>query len=345
LNGGRLRAHAVGVLVALLLSACGGSSSDDATATTVTTTAAPSTVGAVTTVSAAEPPVGDPPVTTAPNVTAPATSAPASAATFPPVPERVVALSEEILLADLLAIGVTPVASTSNNPDGFPGIDPALTTGTELIFSPEFNLEALAALRPDLIVVQQQYLDLGVVDRSTIEAIAPVEVIPGDDWRTTLLAVGAVFGRESLAEEIAAGVDAAFADASATLSGRELSVVSILPGPLVRAYADGGIDLIDHLLALGVQLRPGPGTEGVDATGRIVLSEERFDVFDAPAMLMLQSDLVDGEADARAAVEASALWQTLPAVASGDVVVLDRLGYPGALGAAAFVADVAAALG
>lgn len=328
MNGGRLRTSAVGVLAALLLVACGSGSDDTTSATTAATVPAATTAAPAT-----EPPAGEPPAVTAP------------ASTLPPVPERVVAVSEEILLADLLAIGVTPVASTSNDPNGFPGIDPALTEGIEPIFSPEFNLEALAALRPDLIVVQQQYVDLGVVDLGTIEGIAPVAVIPGDDWRTTLLAVGAVFGREALADEIAADVDAAFAAAAAVLDGRELSVLSILPGPLVRAYADGGIDLIDHLLALGVQLRPGPGTDGIDATGRVVISEERFDAFSAASMLMLQSDLVDGEADARAEVEGSALWQTLPAVASGDVVVLDRLGYPGALGAAAFVTDVAAAVG
>ncbi len=330
---GRRWAPTVVVLIALTVfaAACGGD--EDAGPTPVTS--AP----------AIEPAVPEPSATTAP---APATTTVATAApddTEPSIPERVVALSEEILLADLLAVGVVPVASTSNRPDGFPGIDPALTDGIRPIFSPDLNLEALAALRPDVLVVQQQYLDLGVVDLGTLEAIAPVEVIDGDEWRTTLLSVGAAFGREALAEEVAARVDGAFADAASALGGRELSVVSILPGPLVRAYAAGGIDLVDHLLDVGVVLRPGADEDAIDATGRIVLSDERFDLLDAPTLLMLQSDLIEGEADARAGVEASPLWSTLPAVAAGDVVVLDRLGYPGALGAAAFLDDLTAALG
>jgi iron complex transport system substrate-binding protein len=294
--------------------------------------------------SAAVPEPTEPPTSTAPAAATTTVTTAAPDDTVPPIRERVVALSEEILLADLLAVGVVPVASTSNQPDGFPGIDPALTGGIQPIFSPDLNLEALAALRPDVLVVQQQYLDLGVVDLGTLEAIAPVEVISGDDWRTTLLSVGAAFGRDAQAEEVATQVDDAFADAASALGGRQLSVVSILPGPLVRAYAAGGIDLVDHLLDVGVVLRPGADTDGIDATGRVVLSAERFDLLDAPTLLMLQSDQIEGEADARAGVEASPLWPTLPAVAAGDVVVLDRLGYPGALGAAAFLTDLTAAL-
>ncbi|MEL6893807.1 MAG: ABC transporter substrate-binding protein, partial [Actinomycetota bacterium] len=71
---------------------------------------------------------------------------------IPANPQRIAALSEEFLLADLLSLGVTPIVSTSNDAEVFPGIDPALTEGIEIVFTPSFNLEELAAIEPDLIL-------------------------------------------------------------------------------------------------------------------------------------------------------------------------------------------------
>jgi iron complex transport system substrate-binding protein len=262
------------------------------------------------------------------------------------LPERIVALSEEFLLADLLSLGVTPVASTSNDPGGFVGIDPSLTEGVEAIFSPEFNLERLAALRPDLLLVYPSYLALDVVSTSDLEAIAPVLVLgdEGDDWRTTFRATAAALGLSARGDEILADVDARLASAGDALNGIRLSAVSISPGPTIRAYTDGRTALTEILVELGIEFRPGPSVGGTDDNGRITLSLEQLSLLDGDALLLLQSDVVPGEADALADVQSSPLWSALPAVAAGAVVTLDRLSYPGAEGAARFADDLAAAL-
>ena len=48
---------------------------------------------------------------------------------IPTLPQRVLALGEELLLADLLELGITPAASSGNYSDRYVGIDLALTEG------------------------------------------------------------------------------------------------------------------------------------------------------------------------------------------------------------------------
>ena len=59
---------------------------------------------------------------------------------------------------------------------------------------------------------------------------------------------------------------------------------------------------------------------------------EQLGLLDSELLVLMQSETVDGEAEALAEIEADPIWQTLPAVQSGNVVVIDRLGYPGAAG-------------
>jgi ABC-type Fe3+-hydroxamate transport system substrate-binding protein len=58
--------------------------------------------------------------------------------------------------------------------------------------------------------------------------------------------------------------------------------------------------------------------------------------------VLLQSDTVEGESAAVDAIEASPLWAQLPAVQADQVVVFDRLGYPGATGQIRFLEDFTA---
>lgn len=263
----------------------------------------------------------------------------------PSLPERIVALSEEFLLADLIALGVRPVASTSNELNGFVGLEPAVTNGITPIFSPEFGLESLATLRPDLIIVYQSYLDIGVVSAEDLAGIAELVVVDeSTNWRAQFIATADALGLRSVADEVLVEVDAEFARATTVLTGKEVSALSVSPGPLIRAYTDQRTQLTDVLVDAGVVLVPGSGTSGTDDNGRITLSLEQLELLSADILLLLQSDVVPGEAEALADVKSSPLWAALPAVRGGHVVTLDRLAYPGATGAARFVTDLAAAL-
>jgi iron complex transport system substrate-binding protein len=331
------------VVIALVLSGC-GSGSGSSSATSPLSTSVGGTPGQVDDSS------DEPVVTAAPDptsaVTASETTEPTASTEAVDLPERIVALAEEFLLADLLALGVRPVASTSNTPDGFLGIDPQRTDGIEPIFSPEFNLERLASLRPDLLLVTPSYLALDVVSLDDLERIAPTIVIgtADDDWRAALLATGEALDLADRAADLVADVDARLSSAASTLGGRSLSVVSVSPGPLVRAYTDGRTTLTEVLAELGVEFRPDDTTPGADDNGRVTLSLEQLALLDADALVLLQSDAVPGESDALAEVSSAALWQNLPAVSSGVVIELDRLAYPGAVGLADFVDDLVTAL-
>lgn len=72
------------------------------------------------------------------------------------------------------------------------------------------------------------------------------------------------------------------------------------------------------------------------------LSLEQLDILDVPTLVLLQSETVAGEQAAMDEIASNPLWSELPAVRDGNVVVFDRLGYPGATGQIRFLDDFAA---
>jgi iron complex transport system substrate-binding protein len=327
-----VRIAVVGVLALSVLVACAGGAGDGEGASDAT--AAP--VEAATTIVAS---------TTIVESTAVESTDTTVATAEMELPERIVALSEEFLLADLLALGVQPIASTSNADDGFVGLDPALTDDIEVIPTGEFNLELLALLRPDLIVAYPDYLDL--VDRSALAAIAPVvEIGDGDgDWRERLRSTAEAFGIADIADDVVASTEATLAEVRTDLDGRVVSVASITPGPLVRAFTDERSTLTEVMVELGLVLRPSADeVAGTDDNGRAELSLEQLGLLDGDAIVLLQATFVEGVDDAVAQVAASPLWSSLPAVQAGRVVTIDQLAYPGAAGVGRFAMELSASL-
>lgn len=252
----------------------------------------------------------------------------------PVADERVVALGEEFLLADLLALGVRPVASTATQADaGFQGIDATTTTGIAALSSTEPNLELLASLAPDRIVATQFVVD--EVGRDTLEGTgAALVVLPnGLDAEAQVLALGDAFDRRAEAEQLAARLDAARHGSRARVPQNcEVSMATIYPGPSPAAWVGGPSAAVAVVGELGCTLVPGAGTGGSEATGRVRLSHEQLGQLSAPRMVLLQSSAVPGETDALTTIEADPLWHQLPAVRAGAVAKLDRLAYPGLTG-------------
>lgn len=262
----------------------------------------------------------------------------------PQSPERIVALSEEFLLADLIALGITPIASTSNDANSFGGVDPAATENIEIIATAEFNIERLAALEPDLLLAYPVYIEL--VGYDVLSAIAPTVAIGDDDsdWKELLEQTAEVFGLQGAADEQIAEVDAQLEAARATLDGSSMSVLSVSPGPFIRAYVEGGVALTETMAEVGVSFVPDGSTDGADANGRVVLSLEQLELLQGDTIVLLQTTVIEGEDAALAEVVESPLWQTLPGVQNGRVITFDRLAYPGARGTGAFADDLAAAV-
>lgn len=124
-------------------------------------------------------------------------------AEVPSSPQRVVVL-EPVELDTAVALGVTPVgAAVASNIAGIPeylGVDGVEPVGTV----PEPDLEAIAALEPDLI--------LGTETRHSklydqLESIAPTVFLEAhsDPWQENMLVIGDALGKKDEAQELVDG--------------------------------------------------------------------------------------------------------------------------------------------
>lgn len=123
----------------------------------------------------------------------------------PDDPQRVVTL-EPLELDTAVAVGIEPVGSAvASNVTGAPaylGADGVEPVGTV----PEPDLEAIAALKPDLILgTEARHSEL----YEQLAAIAPTVFIEtqADPWRDNALLIGEALGRESEVADLLAAVD------------------------------------------------------------------------------------------------------------------------------------------
>ncbi|MGB0114544.1 MAG: hypothetical protein WBP59_15090, partial [Ilumatobacteraceae bacterium] len=157
------------------VSACGSdtatSSGTEATSTPVQTTPATPPASPETTVTA-------PDETTAAS-TASTTPDDAPPALDPDAPDlgNVVALAEEFLLADLLSLGVEPVASSATvETVGFQGLDEFDTSDIEVLPMTTLSLEHLATLEPDTIITLQYWADQ--IGQDILDGLGEVIIVP-----------------------------------------------------------------------------------------------------------------------------------------------------------------------
>jgi iron complex transport system substrate-binding protein len=249
---------------------------------------------------------------------------------------RVVALGEEFLLADLLALGVTPVASTATVVDsGFQGLDQFDTDEITPISATEPNLERLASFRPDTIVTSE--FVAGELGLSTLEQLADqVVVAPDGGGADSVAAIAEQLGLEAEADELLAELDAAREAAAGATTNCTVSLATIYAGPTPAVWIGGPNNVALALEDIGCTLQPGGDDLAPDPSsrtaGRVYLSLEQLGLLDAPQMILLQTDTVDGERSAIDDLASDPLWQQLPAVEADAVEELDRLGYPGVAG-------------
>lgn len=151
----------------------------------------------------------------------------AAALSWPPSagagPARRIAALEHRIVETVLALGVTPFAMQDPLNYRRWTVEPALPEGVRDVGTePEPNIEYLAALGPDLIVIPAERQDL-----ARLEAIAPVArlvmtppegVSEYDHFADVMRATAALLGRDRQAQSVIAGVEAAIRRAQALLS-------------------------------------------------------------------------------------------------------------------------------
>ncbi|GAA3856988.1 iron-siderophore ABC transporter substrate-binding protein [Saccharothrix violaceirubra] len=159
----------------------------------------------------------------------------------------------------------------------------------------EYNLEKVAALKPDLILAV--YSGMKREQYDTLSKIAPVVAQPkrfpdyGAPWQEQTLHVGAALGQKAKAQELIDGVAKRFADvrqAHRRWAGKTMVVADSFKPGQYSAFAPTDPKAI-FMKELGFTL--------VDEIGRIAgqanvaeFSEERFDLLEADRLVWLMFD-------------------------------------------------------
>ncbi|PTA42413.1 ABC transporter substrate-binding protein [Micromonospora sp. RP3T] len=240
----------------------------------------------------------------------------------PAAPKRVVVLDTD-KIDTALSLGVTPVgAATAGEAKSWPTYFGAekLTGITEVGVLTEPDLEAINALKPDLILGskfrQEKFYD-------ELSAIAPTVFTEkvGVTWKENFLLDGRALGKEQEAKDLLATYEKRAKDVGAKLGdpgARKVSIVRFIPGN-IRVY---GPDSFSGIVV---------GDTGLGRPERQRLDgkeDKRFDLVSAERVNEVDGDVVfvtaygEKAAAEQAKVTAGSLWQGLSAVKAGRAHVV-----------------------
>ena len=241
----------------------------------------------------------------------------------PKAPERVVALGWGDA-ETALALGVQPVGASDWLAFGGEGVGPwaagEYDQAPEIIETLEPSYEAIAALKPDLILDTKSPATQERYDK--LSAIAPTIGQPEgvDPYLTTytqqLDLVGQALGKVTEADAVAAQVDDAFTAAAAAhpeFTGVDVAVAAYGStgfGAYVRG--DGRVDFMEQL---GFTNSPAVQDLATDSFF-VPVSEEQLPLLDA-GLTVAFPIFVDA-----AQITDNPLWQAIPSVQAGHSVVL-----------------------
>ncbi|GAA5118293.1 iron-siderophore ABC transporter substrate-binding protein [Pseudonocardia adelaidensis] len=254
-------------------------------------------------------------------------------------PERVVVLDTGEI-DEALALGVVPIGTATPNGTIPSYLQPQLSGSTNVGSLDGLRLEAIAALKPDLILGSQLRVD-DLYDE--LSAIAPtvLSIRPGFPWKENLLLAGAALGEETKATELlneyqrrADAIRARFTQPPT------ISLLRFMP-ERIRLYG--------NLSMIGVVLRdvglPRPPNQDIDELATEI-SPER--ISEADGDWIFYSSYGPKEGTAEGSVVGGELWGRLGAVQRGTARPVDDevwfLGL-GPIGASRVLDDLQAFLG
>lgn len=269
---------------------------------------------------------------------------PNGAVAIPSNPKKVVALGEEFMLANLLDLGVKPVASSSSGSDGkfIQWKNAPSLAGIEPLANQEPDFERIVALQPEVIVSWKGIAERLGYDR--LSKIAPTLVVDElGGFRQTYKDLAAIFGKDSDATARIAAYESPVKAAGTEVkaAGRKISVATIFPGGSMTVYSDTGADAASVILDMGFALSPDKVTLApTRSLGRVTISAEQFNVLQGDTIVLVQSSSIEGEDAAVKEVMANSLFKSLPAAAANRVKTIDRFGFPGLFGRIALVDEL-----
>lgn len=226
-------------------------------------------------------------------------------------PSRVVVLDTGEL-DDVLSLGITPVGiPTTDGKNSIPSyladkVKDVATVGT----IQSLNLEAIAALKPDLILGSQLRADKLYPQLS---AIAPTvfSIRPGFPWKENFLLVGDSLGEEPQAVKVLNDYQAQADALKKDVTGDpKVSLVRFLPGK-IRLYANKSL--------IGVILKDAglsrPENQDIDELAAEVSAEN---IEQADSDWIFYSSYGDPAATGETSVVEGAVWPRLNAVKGGQ---------------------------
>ncbi|MFB4311444.1 iron-siderophore ABC transporter substrate-binding protein [Actinomadura sp. GTD37] len=244
-------------------------------------------------------------------------------------PKRIVALGE-VDQDTLLALGITPVGMaelTGVQPDGLaPWTAPKLTgEKPKLLKAGEagFNLEEIAALRPDLILaggdfsIDKEYDKLTKLAPTVAYQTGPAE----DTWQQIAAQTAKAVGREADGRELVGAVDAKIAGVKTRhpeLAGKGFAFTSVFPNGnigVMKSEDDTSVKLLEQFgmkLPEPVAKLPGDGFAAE-------LSMEKISVLDVDVLISHYND----DAATQKKIEGNKLFAGLAVVERGSYVALD----------------------
>ncbi|WP_217919775.1 iron-siderophore ABC transporter substrate-binding protein [Actinomadura sp. BRA 177] len=250
-------------------------------------------------------------------------------ATIESEPKRIVALGE-VDQDTLLALGITPVGMaelTGVQPDGLaPWTAPKLTgEKPKLLKAGEagFNLEEIAALRPDLILAGGDfYIDKEYDKLSKLAPTVAYETGPAEDsWQKIAIQTAKAVGKEAEGRKIVAEVDGAISGVQTKypqLKGTGFAFTSVFPNGnigVMKSKDDTSVKLLEQFgLKLPEQLAKLPG-DGFAAE----LSMEKISVLDVDVLMSYYND----DPATQKKIEGNKLFEGLDVVKRGSYVPLD----------------------
>jgi iron complex transport system substrate-binding protein len=244
-------------------------------------------------------------------------------------PKRVVALGEVDQDA-LLALGVQPVGMaelTGIRPDGLaPWSAPKITGAKPKLLKTGdsgFDLEEVAALKPDLIVaagdftIDKEYGRLSRLAPTTAYQTGPAE----DTWQQITRQVAQAVGKKAEGDRLVAGVEAKIASVKAEhpeLVGKNFAMTSVMPSGnigVMKSKDDISVKLLEQFgMTLPGSLASLPG-QGFAAE----LSMEKVSALDVDVLLSHYND----DPATQKKVEGNRLFANLGVVRRGSYVPLD----------------------
>jgi len=209
-----------------------------------------------------------------------------------------------------VGVGVEPLALLGPSYVGDKAGKPA-NVGT----SNTLNLEAIAALKPDLILGSKLRAN-DLYDE--LSAIAPtvMSIRPGFPWKENLLLIGASLGAETQATGLLNDYQKRANEVKASVKGT--------PKISLLRFLSGNIRLYGNLSFIGVILKDvgleRPANQNIDELAAQI-SKERID--EADADWIFYSSLGAGPSADETAVTSSGLWAGLGAVKAKHAIPVD----------------------